>query len=103
MWIDTVGAVGRTVHVACQNFIRLLWAYTLAKYREWMDEQHVELENICQRIVEFGKILAGPHDDILLPLLELILTPGIQFWGFKRTHPRTSSKQRPAHPSTKRL
>jgi hypothetical protein len=66
--------------ILSQCFLR---AYTLAKYREWMDEQHIKLETICQRIVKFGKILAGPQDDILLPLIELILRPGIQFWGFK--------------------
>jgi hypothetical protein len=61
-------------------------ASTLGKYRQWMreiQEQHVELENICQRIVEFGKVLAGPQDDLLFPLIELILRPGILFWGFE--------------------
>lgn len=59
-------------------------AYTLAKYREWRVIQQVELEDICQRIVEFGKVLAGLRDDhLLLPLTELILRPGILFWGFE--------------------
>lgn len=60
-------------------------AYTLGKYREWMQEiqeEHIELEDICQRIVEFGKVLAGHQDDLLSPLIELVLRPGIQFWGF---------------------
>jgi len=58
-------------------------AYTLAKYREWIDTQHIELEDICQKIIGFGKVLAGPRDDLLLPLIELILKPGIHFWGFE--------------------
>jgi hypothetical protein len=60
-------------------------AYTLGKYREWMQEiqeEHIELEDICQRIVKFGKVLAGQQDDLLFPLIELVLRPGIQFWGF---------------------
>lgn len=32
-----------------------------------------------QRIVEFGKVLNGPQDDLLFPLIELVLQPGIQF------------------------
>lgn len=60
-----------------------LKAYTLGKYRQWMQEQQVELENICQRIVGFAKVIAGPRDDLLSTLIELILEPGIQFWGFE--------------------
>lgn len=58
-------------------------AYTLAKYREWIDTQHIELEDICQKIVGFGKILIGRRDDLLLSLIELILRSGIHFWGFE--------------------
>jgi hypothetical protein len=59
-------------------------AYNLGWYRKWIPEyqQHIELDNICQRMVEFGKVLAGPQDDLLSPLIELVLSPGIQFWGF---------------------
>ncbi|OBT40524.1 hypothetical protein VE00_09006 [Pseudogymnoascus sp. WSF 3629] len=59
-------------------------AYTLGKYREWMQqipEEHIELEDICQRIVQFGKVLTGQQDDLLFPLIELVLKPGMQFWG----------------------
>jgi hypothetical protein len=58
--------------------------YTLAKYREWIVIKQAELEDICHRIVEFGKVLAGLRDDhLLLPLTELILRPGIRFGGFE--------------------
>jgi len=60
-----------------------LRAYTLAQYCKWRGTQHFKLGDICQRIVESGKILAGPRDDVLLPLTELILRPGIHFWGFE--------------------
>jgi hypothetical protein len=70
-------------------------AYTLAKYREWIDIQRVELEDICQRILEFGKVLAGLQDDLLLlPLTELILRPGILFWGFETNSPENTIKAR---------
>jgi hypothetical protein len=48
-----------------------------------IQEEHIELENIYQRIVGFRKTLAGPQDDILFLLIELILRPGILFWGFE--------------------
>jgi hypothetical protein len=59
-------------------------AYTLGIYRTRMQEiqEHNELEDICQRIVEFGKVLAGQQEDLLFPLIKLVLKPGIQFWGF---------------------
>ncbi len=47
-----------------------------------IQEEHIELEDICRRIVEFGKVLAGQQDDLLFPLIELVLRPGVQFWGF---------------------
>jgi hypothetical protein len=53
--------------------------FHLGKYREWIQEQHIELEDICQRIVEFGKVLARPQEGLLFPLIELVLRPGIQF------------------------
>ena len=65
-------------------------AYTLGKYREWMrdiQEEHIELEDICQRIVKFGKVLTGQRDDLLFPLIELVLKPGMQFWGFTTESP----------------
>jgi hypothetical protein len=59
-------------------------AYTLAQYRKWIDIQPVELEDICQRIVKFGKVLAGlPDDHLLLPFTELVLRQVILFWGFE--------------------
>ncbi|OBT94396.1 hypothetical protein VE01_07775 [Pseudogymnoascus verrucosus] len=59
-------------------------ARTLGVYRKWIQEyqQPIELEDICQRMVEFGKVLAGPQEDLLSPLIELLLKPGILFWGF---------------------
>jgi hypothetical protein len=59
-------------------------AYNLGTYREWIQEiqEHVKLEIICPRIVEFGNVLAGLQDDLLFHLIELILRPGILFWGF---------------------
>jgi hypothetical protein len=68
-------------------------AYTLRKYREWIDTQHVELEDLCQRIVEFGRVLAGLRDNLLLPLTELILRPGI-IWGFETNSPGNTIKAR---------
>jgi len=62
---------------------RFVRAYTLGIYRQWIQVQHVELESICQKIFEFGKVLVGPRDDLLFPLVELILRPGILFWGFE--------------------
>lgn len=59
-------------------------AHTVGVYRKWIQEyqQPIELEDICQRMVEFGKVLAGPQEDLLSPLIELLLKPGILFWGF---------------------
>jgi len=56
-----------------------LKAYTLAKYRDWIEEQQLDLEDVCQRILKFGKLLAGSRDDLLMPLVEHILRPGIRF------------------------
>ncbi|KAH0566167.1 hypothetical protein GP486_000435 [Trichoglossum hirsutum] len=67
---------------------RFLRAYTLGKYRQWKDEVYdaagcIEAEDVCRSVVEFGKILAGSQVSILLPLVELILKPGFQFWELK--------------------
>ncbi|OBT77484.1 hypothetical protein VF21_05283 [Pseudogymnoascus sp. 05NY08] len=59
-----------------------VWSYTLAKFREVVCQQELELEDICNRVIEFGKALAGPEDGLILPLILLILKPGIRFWGF---------------------
>lgn len=69
-------------------------AYTLAIYRKWIEIQQVELENICQRIVGFGKVLAGQRNDLLLPLIELVLRPEISFWGFKTSSSEETIKAR---------
>jgi hypothetical protein len=85
---------------------RFVRAYNLGIYREWMQEiqeQHIELENLCQRIVEFGKVLAGLQDDLLFLLIELILRPGILFWGFETESSEDIIKQRYVHSSMKRL
>jgi hypothetical protein len=67
---------------------RFLRAYTLGKYRQWTDEVYdaagyIEAEDVCRKVVEFGKMLAGPGVSNLLPLVELILKPGFQFWELK--------------------
>ncbi|KAF2477137.1 uncharacterized protein BDR25DRAFT_339154 [Lindgomyces ingoldianus] len=67
---------------------RFLRAYTLGKYRQWRDEVYdaagcVEAEDVCRKVVEFGKMLAGRKVSNLLPLVELILKPGFQFWELK--------------------
>jgi len=49
---------------------------------EEIQEEHIELEDIRQRIVEFGKVLARQQDNLLFLLIELVLRPGVQFWGF---------------------
>jgi hypothetical protein len=77
-WVEWEELYPSPVTVFQSSFLR---AYTLAKYRDWMEEQQLELENVCQRIVKFGKVLAGPRDDLLAPLIEHILRPGIRFWG----------------------
>jgi hypothetical protein len=58
---------------------RFVRPYNLGIYREWIQEiqERVELEIICQRIVQFGNVLAGPQDDLLFPLIELVLRPGM--------------------------
>jgi hypothetical protein len=33
--------------------------------------------------VDFGKLIGGPEDDLLPSLIELILKPEIQFWGYR--------------------
>lgn len=72
----------------CSPSIRFLspqfkTAYTLGVYRNWVEIKHIELEYICQKVVNFGKLIVGPEDDLLLSMVELILKPGIQFWGYK--------------------
>ncbi|KAF2434000.1 hypothetical protein EJ08DRAFT_694030 [Tothia fuscella] len=58
-------------------------AFTLKLYRKWVQEQHIRLDLLCQNIVAFGKLLAGPQDELVPSLLESILKPGIQFWGYR--------------------
>lgn len=63
-------------------------AYTLAKYCEWRDAEYSErdydsAEEVCRSVVEFGKIIAGPSAGLLLPIIELILRPGLRFWDWK--------------------
>lgn len=79
-------------------------AYTLAQYRKWIDIQPVELEDICQRIVKFGKVLAGlPDDHLLLPFTELVLRQVILFWDLKPIHQKILLKQGYLHSSMRRL
>lgn len=80
MWEEIYRSPARILSVSFAE------AYTLGIYRQWMREipkQHIELENICQRFVEFGQVLAGPQDDLIFPLIELILKQGVLFWGFE--------------------
>jgi hypothetical protein len=81
-WVVWVELYTSPARILSNRFVK---AYNLGIYREWIQEiqEYVELENICQRIVEFGNVLAGPQDDLLFPLIELILRPGILFWGFE--------------------
>lgn len=63
-------------------------AYTLAVYRRWRDEAYddkecISVEDVCQKIIKFGKLLAGPRAGNLRPFVELILKPGVQFWELK--------------------
>ena len=62
------------------NFIN---AFTLALYRQWSERDYVsaesvEVEDVCRKIVGFGKMLAGPRIENLLSLVKLILWPGIE-------------------------
>jgi hypothetical protein len=65
-------------------------ADNLGIYRQWMKEQqqYVEHEDICQKITKFGKTLAGPQDELLGPLVKLILRLGLQSWGSKIDSPK---------------
>ena len=51
-------------------------------FRKVVRQQELELEDICNRVIRFGRALAGPEDGLILPLILLILKPGIRFWGF---------------------
>jgi hypothetical protein len=71
---------------------RFFNAYTLGVYRQWRaevynDRECTKVEDVCQKVVEFGKLLAGPRDSILLSFVELLLKPGIQFWELKTDAP----------------
>jgi hypothetical protein len=79
-WVTWEELSSPSVTIFPDCFLR---AYTLAIYRKWVEEQYIELEDVCNRIVKFGKALAGPQGDLLSPLIQLILKPGIQFWGFR--------------------
>jgi len=77
-WVKWEDLCSGPVTVFQYSFLK---AYTLAKYLGWKEEQQLEMENVCQRILNFGKVLAGPRDDLLAPLIAHILRPGIRFWG----------------------
>jgi hypothetical protein len=81
-WVRWAELYSQSVTILPECFSR---AYTLAIYRNWIENQCVELgvEDVCNRIVNFGKVLAGPQGDLLFPLIKLVLKPGIQFWGLR--------------------
>lgn len=81
-WVTWAELSSPSVTILPACFFR---AYTLALYRNWIEDQCVELEveDVCNRILNFGKALAGPQDDLLLPLIKLVLKPGIGFWGMR--------------------
>ncbi len=80
-WIAWEELYQSPANILSKDFLR---AYTLGLYRKWLQEhlRDTELEELCDRMIEFGKVLAGPQDDLFSPLIELVLDPGIQFWGF---------------------
>ncbi|KFY89226.1 hypothetical protein V500_05854 [Pseudogymnoascus sp. VKM F-4518 (FW-2643)] len=78
-WLEWKELYPSPVTLISSTFV---WSYTLAKFREVVSQQELELEDICNRVIEFGKALAGPEDGLILPLVLLILKPGIRFWGF---------------------
>ena len=45
-------------------------------------QQELGLEEICNGVIEFRRALAGLEDGLILPLILLILKPGMRFWGF---------------------
>lgn len=63
-------------------------AYTLGKYREWIqdpkNQRQATPEEINRLFSEFGMVLAGPRQDLLSPLLQLLQRPGLLFWGFTK-------------------
>ena len=78
-WVEWEELYMSPANLLSTSFLK---AYTLGSYRDWTQQQYVDIDDICQRIVSFGKVLAGPRDDLLFPLIKLVLRPGIPFWGF---------------------
>lgn len=78
-WLEWKELYPSPVTLISSTFV---WSYTLAKFREVVRQQELEFEDICDRVIGFGKALAGPEDGLILLLILLILKPGIQFWGF---------------------
>ena len=62
-------------------------AYTLGRYCQWRDERDYEVhgrDEVGTMVILSAKILAGhdvPDGGIVRQMVELILKPGVSFWG----------------------
>ncbi|CAG8981237.1 hypothetical protein HYALB_00003835 [Hymenoscyphus albidus] len=60
--------------------------YTLGNYRKWIkqdrNQQNLDPDTIRSRVFEFTKLLCGTQENLFYPLRELVLKPGLQFWGY---------------------
>jgi len=57
-------------------------AYTLGVYRMRRSSKRIELDLLCQNVIDSAKVLVGAQHDLLSLIVNLLLRPGVQFWGF---------------------
>ncbi|KAF1973263.1 hypothetical protein BU23DRAFT_598989 [Bimuria novae-zelandiae CBS 107.79] len=74
----------QSIPIINDPFIR---AYTLGRYRQWRDEREYRLhdgEEVGKIVVRSANVLAGhdaPNTWMAQHMVELILKPGVSFWG----------------------
>lgn len=78
-WVKWKELYPSPVTIISSTFV---WSYTIKVFRDEVVQQTLEIDDICGRIINLGRVLAGPHDNLILPLALLILKPTIRFWGF---------------------
>lgn len=71
-----------TAHIFIVISSTFVWAYTIKVFHDQVVQHPLEIDDICGRIITLGKVLAGPHGNLVLPLVLLVLKPTIRFWGF---------------------
>jgi hypothetical protein len=58
-------------------------AYTLAVYQQWKIDAKIDADEVSEAVGELSLLLGGEDLKNVLLMVNLILKPGLSFWGFR--------------------